>query len=406
MRIEHRARLEPHGSCAHQRIGRHHGSRIVLRAVDPVRITGQRVSLDALQCQGQRQQEFAVAATATALRRDARLAAADDRAGQRHRPLPAQQVTCEPRMDKRHLARLALKIIAEHQRMIARPARDLCRRIQGGKAAADEDIVHPRKGRVAGFGGLDQRGRFNAKPREDRFRLRARGRVRHGRPRGDDRKIIARHIGNDERHHARGRAGGGELAALDRRQVLAHAIHLGDPGAAGEQGSVHRLLLRQRKARCRQGQQGRAATRNQAEHEIVRPRRMRQRENALRRRKARRVRHGMGGLHHLDMRGVRSMAVACHDKPFQRPAPMRLDSGRHARRRLARAQHDRASLGGLRQMRGQAERRVRGRDGGGKHLAKQSGLHRLTPPDGSRASDAPHRAVSRTRRRHATAHNP
>ena len=42
----------------------------------------------------------------------------------------------------------------------------------------------------------------------------------------------------------RGRiGGGGEPAALDRREVLAHRVHLADVGAAGEQRAVDRLLV-------------------------------------------------------------------------------------------------------------------------------------------------------------------
>ena len=63
--------------------------------------------------------------------------------------------------------------------------------------------------------------------------------------------------------------GGGKSSALDRREVAAYAIHLGDGGAGSEQRPADRLLVLERDALTRQRQQRRAAARDQADHQVV-----------------------------------------------------------------------------------------------------------------------------------------
>ena len=60
-----------------------------------------------------------------------------------------------------------------------------------------------------------------------------------------------------------------ESAALDRRQMLAHAIHLADMRAAAQQRAIDRLLVGERDVAVGQGEQRRAAARDEAQHEIV-----------------------------------------------------------------------------------------------------------------------------------------
>ena len=104
---------------------------------------------------------------------------------------------------------------------------------------------------------------------DHRQRVLPRGGVGNRRPGGDDGKVVARHVGDHQRHDARRRGGRGEASALDRREMLAHAIHLGNRRAALEQRLVDDLLFLQAHAFGRQGQQRRAAARNQRQHEIV-----------------------------------------------------------------------------------------------------------------------------------------
>ena len=65
--------------------------------------------------------------------------------------------------------------------------------------------------------------------------------------------IVAGHIRNGERHDFRRITSRRQPAALDGRQMLAHAIHLADVGAALEQRAIDRLLVLQREAGRRQG---------------------------------------------------------------------------------------------------------------------------------------------------------
>ena len=102
-----------------------------------------------------------------------------------------------------------------------------------------------------------------------------------------------------------GRGGGGEPAALDGREMLAHAIHLRDRRAAFEQRPVDLLLVGEGQAGGGERQQRRGAARDQAEHEIIGREPAHRRQDARRRRRTRRVGHGMGGLDHLDMLGRR-----------------------------------------------------------------------------------------------------
>ena len=69
-----------------------------------------------------------------------------------------------------------------------------------------------------------------------------------GRAGGDHRRIVARHVGDQQRHDPRRSAAAASRPPLIARQVLAHAIHLGDVGAAFQQRLVHRLLVGQGQA--------------------------------------------------------------------------------------------------------------------------------------------------------------
>src|SRR5690606_25008867 len=83
--------------------------------------------------------------------------------------------------------------------------------------------------------------------------------VGNRRPRGDDGRVIAGNIGDEQGENARRGRGGGKTPALDGGKVLPHDVHLADGGAGGKQRTVHRLLVGKRQAIGRQGQERRAA---------------------------------------------------------------------------------------------------------------------------------------------------
>ena len=78
---------------------------------------------------------------------------------------------------------------------------------------------------------LDRRRWINAIALQDLARVRIGRRVWCARAGRDVRRVVAGDIGDDERQHRRARRGG-EAAAVDRGEVLAHGIHLPDGGAA------------------------------------------------------------------------------------------------------------------------------------------------------------------------------
>ena len=139
---------------------------------------------------------------------------------------------------------------------------------------------------------------------------------------------------------------GGEPAALDRREVLADHIHLADVGATGEECLVDRLLVRKRQALGRQGEQRRAATRNQAQDQVVRSGASGQLEDPPGGGLTRGVGHGMRRLHDLDPLARHGMPVAGDHEALERPRPVFLDGLCHGGGGLAGAEDDGAPLGG------------------------------------------------------------
>ena len=180
--------------------------------------------------------------------------------------------------DTAEFARLALQRVAEDERRHVRRTGDGGRRFEAGERRGDDDGAGMAQPFVAGLGGLvlrlgqprgDRIGRRDGVAGEDGAGVGEGGRVGDGRAGGDDREVVAGHVGDGERHQRRRPGGGGQPPALDRREVLAHRVHRADVGAGGEQRAVHRLLVGERDAIGRQRQKGRAAARDQAEHQVV-----------------------------------------------------------------------------------------------------------------------------------------
>ena len=91
-----------------------------------------------------------------------------------------------------------------------------------------------RCGEAVGGGG----GGRDAVAGDDLARVGEGGGVGHGGAGGDHRRVVTRHVADCQGDHTGGRGGSGQPAALDRREVFAHAVHFGDrrPGGAAARG--------------------------------------------------------------------------------------------------------------------------------------------------------------------------
>ena len=218
-----------------------------------------------------------------------------------------------------------------------------------------------RKHRVARFGGFQcaaaQWGQHsvrhgNAVTLQDGECIGAGAGVSHRGATRDNRGVIPWHVADGEGHHLGGSTRSGHAPALDGREVFAHRVHLADVGTTLQQLAVDLLLLFQRQAFTRQGQQGRAAPRDEAQHQVVGREPLRQLQDTLRSRQACRVGHGVGSLDHFDTRGQTfgpgwCVVVTRHHQARQRGVggPQRLHRLCHGTTRLASAQHQRAAFG-------------------------------------------------------------
>ena len=132
--------------------------------------------------------------------------------------------------------------------------------------------------------------------------------------------------------------------------MFSHAVHLGNVGTAGQQCLVDALFFFQAQAIGRQGQQGRAAARNQAQHQVIFGQPLRQRQNALGCRQACGIGYRMRGLDHFNALGQTRrtrwrVAIARNHEATQRRIrrPQRFNRLRHGTTRFARAQHQGAA---------------------------------------------------------------
>jgi len=114
---------------------------------------------------------------------------------------------------------------------------------------------------------------------------------------------IGRSPGTSEISSVSTRAGwhaGSQPAALDGRKMPTHAVHLADGGAARQQRPAHGLFEIEGESRRRQRQQGRAAARYQAQHQVVFGEPSHLLEHALRGVHSGGIRHGMRRFDDLD----------------------------------------------------------------------------------------------------------
>ena len=128
---------------------------------------------------------------------------------------------------------------------------------RGASASGEFEMRHHRRRQLHAVG-VDEGQRVGA----------AAG-VRHGRPGGDQRRVVARNVRDDQRHHLCRPGRRGQPAALDGRDMLADRVHRRDRRAGGKQRLVDGDLVGERQAWRRRGQQRRAAAGDQRNDQIV-----------------------------------------------------------------------------------------------------------------------------------------
>ena len=150
----------------------------------------------------------------------------------------------EPRVLAAERLRFVVEIVAELHHAIALLLEELGRRRERGRRRRDQVHGVARELGIAGLRRLPLRiaqngassARFGiAVLLEDAQRLGLRRRVRHGRAGRDRADVVAGHVGDHERRDGRRMRDDGEPAALQARQMLAHAVDLANVGALANQ---------------------------------------------------------------------------------------------------------------------------------------------------------------------------
>jgi hypothetical protein len=336
------------------------------------RAAGSRASGGRAPLEGERRGEGALlvaAAAAGAAHRDGGLAAPEQAGG-----APARRGGGEGRVGggRAGRARLARRGRVDHARVVAE-RRGLA--AGGGErvgVAAGEHAARPGERRVAG---LERLGRRAAQPgaevgahgvrhpppepagAQHGGGVGERGRVGRGGAAGDDRRVVAGHVGEHERQHVGGGGRGGEPPAADARQVAAHRVDGGDVGAAAQQQAERGPRVAEGDAAGERRPERGAAARHQQEDEVAGAGVGAQRERLGGGRRAGRVGLGVAGLAHADPRRPRRrageggrVAVRHRDRAAEGRAGRQargeqaLGGAGHRHRRLAGAGDDDAAV--------------------------------------------------------------
>jgi hypothetical protein len=185
---------------------------IGLGTINAVCIACERADIRAFKSQSERQEKLAVATTPPTLGTcHTTLATRDDRATLSF----ARDVARNACHDETDLARFAFDEITQHQRLVARLASDICCRIERSEARGDEMIFNARENGIARLGCFNKARRLNTKACANGCSFFARGGIRHSGAGCNAAQIITRHIGNDERYHARGITSRSQLPTFD-----------------------------------------------------------------------------------------------------------------------------------------------------------------------------------------------
>ncbi len=290
------------------------------------------------------------------------------------------------RMRCGHLARFALQFAEVHD-LEARSLRDRDRGIERVARPGDQCEPRVRQRGVAGLAAFIRRilqrllngslGR-DAEALQHSARIRQRRRIGDGRPGGDHRRIVMRHVGNRQRQHRRRVRRAREAPALDAREMFAHGVDRADRCAGAEQGAIHVLLLLQRDAVHGRDPVGRAAAGEQHQHEVVRCGALRHLQRSLRRALARRIGNRMPRFDHLDPPCRAAVAVTRRREPgealrrqAERVEIVPLRRSRQRGSALARGETDDAARGRRRQVLAKHAIRMRARHGGVEDAAKE-----------------------------------
>ena len=187
------------------------------------------------------------------------LAAGDDAGRARQRLARGGDLAQDAGKHLADLARLALHVGGEQQGVHAQLSGSLHGGLRRQVVAADDNIVHPAEKRVAGLGRVGDR---TGAPRCRRVGARPGAACRSGHSRSrmaqaSANVVVSGTVGPEamtssglpttsDRISAAtcaGAASAGKLPALDRREMLAHAVDLVDGGAAGQQQLGDGLLV-------------------------------------------------------------------------------------------------------------------------------------------------------------------
>ena len=214
---------------------------------------------------------------------------------------------------------------------------------------------------------------------DDGARVGQRGRIGHGRSRGDRGSVVARHVGDRERQDlARALTGTRQPAALDARQMFPHGIDLADRRARAQQCAGQFLFLLEADAIRRRDPVRRTAAGQQHQQQIAGHGGGGKLQAIVRASQSGFVGHGMAGLDHPDAPRRHAMTVPRGGDPheprrieFERIEIMRFRSRGHCGGALAGGEADHASLRYRRQMPRQHHAGMGGGNRGIKHRAQQ-----------------------------------
>ena len=161
---------------------------------------------------------------------------------------------------------------------------------------------------------------------EDGARLGKGRRIWHGQPRADDRRIVAGHVGDGERHNPGGSCSGGEPTTLDGGEMLSHAIDFRNVGAALEERARYHLLVGKSDATRGQRQERRRAARDETDQQIVRTKPLDAIEQTLRRGATSGVGNGVTSLDDFDAVTRYGAPVTGDDHARESGRPMMLSA--------------------------------------------------------------------------------
>ena len=222
----------------------------------------------------------------------------------------------------------------------------------------------------------NRRWNFYAVPVQQSQRLIASGFIRHGRAAGNHRRVIAGNIADGQGQHLRRVTSGGQSSAFDAREVFTHGVHLADRRTTSQQFAVDALLVGQRQAQSRHGQERRTAAGNQTNDQIIFAQTPAQRQQTPGSIHAGLIRHRVGRFHHFyalrqTRRARRRVVVARDHQSFQGriSRPQAFQGMRHGARCLASAKHNGSSARRWRQQSRHIQQRLGTRDRSVKQMA-------------------------------------